>query len=159
MEIKTTTKKRLEIFTLNELKTLFEHLKNNDDNLYLCAMLAYWCELRESELRLLTFNDFNADFSTLTLTLPFDKLRRIEPKIIYVPAVIKVLLKNRFAGITDRELNIVTLTKEPVRVNFFNGQWCRVKQTLSLGKNKMFASIRISNSEHRFYARHGGNRE
>lgn len=120
-------------YTAEQITEVFDYLKNNNQNLYVCALLAYGCSLRpDTEIRLLKINDFNEDYSELSIGI----------RKVTVPLTLQEILKDKLSGLSDPEANIFTLTSEPLQANFFNFQWVKVKEDLKLKPEQNLNALR-----------------
>ncbi|QPH37910.1 site-specific integrase [Pedobacter endophyticus] len=120
-------------YSKDQLNTVLEFLETTYPNLHLCCILTYGCLLRpHHEIRLLKIKHFVKDFSQIQLSGSENKSKRI--RTVYIPLYIKVLLEKRLDGISDKELNIFTLTKEPYSVGYFNLMWGKAKTKMIKAK-------------------------
>jgi integrase len=107
-----------------QLKPIFEFLKKNHYNLYLCCLFTYGSWLRpHEEVRLLTKEHFKMDNSEIHLSGGENKGGRV--RVVYVPNYIQEVI-NPILNKINREDNIFSLSTKPFNDAYFNTQWKRV---------------------------------
>jgi site-specific recombinase XerD len=113
-------------YSQDELKRCLAFLKTDHYNLYLCCMLTYGCLLRpHQEIRQLKLRNIVNDFTQIQLSGSENKSKRV--RTVYVPNYIQEILRERLSGISNSEINIFTLNREPYSVGYFNLMWGKVK--------------------------------
>lgn len=113
-----------------DVSLLLNDIKDYNDNLYLCALLTYGLLLRpHREIRCLKVNDFNEDFSQLSLGGVRVKSKR--NRVIPVPQYIRTELQTRFSNHMP-DINIFTLDQTERHSDYFKGLWTKYKKQSSL---------------------------
>jgi integrase len=114
------------IYTKEQLTAILHHLKANNEDLYICCLLAYCCMLRpHQEIRLLRRRHFNDDFSLISLSGAENKSGRV--RVVSIPEYLQPLVKQRLLSIHDPEINLFTLTQSTYNDYYFNLIWTRLK--------------------------------
>jgi integrase len=124
------TKARLhKAYEPEQLKPIFNYLKANHYNLYLCCLLTYGSWLRpHEEVRLLTKEHFKKDCTEIHLSGDENKGGKV--RVVYVPDYIQIEIKPILEEL-DRTDNVFSLKPKPFNDAYFNTQWKRIW-------NKMF---------------------
>jgi len=119
------TKARLhKAYESEQLKPIFNYLKANHYNLYLCCLLTYGSWLRpHEEVRLLTKEHFKKDCTEIHLSGDENKGGKV--RVVYVPDYIQIEIKPILEGL-DRTDNIFSLKPKPFNDAYFNTQWKRI---------------------------------
>ena len=106
-------------------------------NLYLCCLLTYGCLLRpHREIRLLTWEDFSADLTFISLSGYQNKSGR--NRIVPVPNYIRKHLK-----IGKQENNVFSNDIKPFNDDYFKNLWTKYKkQSRALKPNQTLYSFR-----------------
>ena len=106
-------------------------------NLYLCCLLTYGCLLRpHREIRLLTWEDFSADLTLISLSGYQNKSGR--NRIVPVPNYIRKHLK-----IGKQENNVFSNDIKPFNDDYFKTLWTKYKkQSRVLKPNQTLYSFR-----------------
>ncbi|MDC3345884.1 site-specific integrase [Schleiferiaceae bacterium] len=114
---------------IDEISALLSDINSFNSNLYLCCLMTYTMLLRpHREVRCLSFQDFNSDFSQVSLSGSQVKSKR--NRILPVPEVVRVEVSRRFTG--NRKDNVFTLTEKPYNRDYFKTLWSRYKRQSSL---------------------------
>jgi len=114
------------IYTKEQLTTILQFLKANNDDLYLCCLLAYSCMLRpHQEIRLLRRRHFNDSFSLISLSGAENKSARV--RVVSIPDYLQPLVKKRMLSVSDPETNLFTLNQTTYNDYYFNLIWTRLK--------------------------------
>ena len=114
---------------IDEISALLSNIKAFNSNLHLCCLVTYTMLLRpHREVRCLSFEDFNNDFSQVSLSGSQVKSKR--NRILPVPEVVRVEVFKRFTG--NRKVNVFTLTEETYNRDYFKTLWSRYKRQSSL---------------------------
>ena len=71
------------------------------------------------EIRSLRFNDFNLDFTLLSLS--GDRVKSKRNRIIPVPRIVRDLLQRRFEEAGNRQSNVFSLQKYEHHGDYFKG--------------------------------------
>lgn len=135
-----------EIYDKQQLLDVLDYIKNNNYNLYLCALITYGCLLRpHQEVRGLKIKHFSNNFSEIKLSGFENKSGRI--RTVFVPRIVQDELISRLSEVTNAEANIFTLTEGiPFNDDYFKTQWTRVKSRMLkdglVGKNHTLYSFR-----------------
>ena len=104
---------------INDISKLLNLMKEFNYNLYLCCLLTYGCLLRpHREIRLLKWNDFSYDLSTISIA--GDRVKSKKNRIVPVPKYIREILQK-----TDLENNIFTGTPKPYNRDYFKTVFSR----------------------------------
>ena len=112
-----------------DIGALLSDISAFNDNLYLCCLMTYTMLLRpHREVRCLSFQDFNSDFSQVSLSGSQVKSKR--NRILPVPEVVRVEVSRRFTG--NRKINVFTLEEEDYNRDYFKTLWSRYKRQSSL---------------------------
>lgn len=114
------------IYTKEQLTTILQFLKANNEDLYICCLLAYCCMLRpHQEIRLLKRKHFNDSFSLISLSGAENKSGRV--RVVSIPEYLQPLIKQRLQSVHDPEINLFTLTQLTYNDYYFNLIWTRLK--------------------------------
>jgi len=150
--MKKTTKRKVkaklhESYKEDKILGVFAFLKENNRNLYLCAILMYGTLLRpHREIRLLTRKNFADDLSYILLDGYRNKSGSIRKTP--TPEYVRATLIEYNIDTLNPEYNIFTGTTEPLNVYYFNLMWGRAKKKmLALGlvnENQTLYSFRHS---------------
>ncbi|RNI26917.1 tyrosine-type recombinase/integrase [Rufibacter latericius] len=124
---------RHQAYTPAQLALLLSYLKENNPNLYLCALLMYGTLLRpHQEIRLLKRRHFNQDMTQFYLDGYENKSGRI--RSLTVPLYVREALIERKVNELEPEQNIFTGSKVAFNDCYFNTKWGRLKpKFLQLG--------------------------
>ncbi|MEQ7800173.1 site-specific integrase [Pedobacter sp. ASV1-7] len=128
---KQKTKAKLhEIYPEQQLKNVLEFLKEENYNLYLCALITYGCLLRpHQEIRGLKRKHINEDFTQILLSGGENKSGRI--RTVFIPPYLQLELKKQLSAVTDMETNIFTLDNQiTFNDDYFKTQWSRAKRKM-----------------------------
>jgi integrase len=91
------------------------------------------------EVRCMSFRDFSADFSQVSLSGSQVKSKR--NRVLPVPEVVRVEVLKRFTG--SRKDNVFTLIEEPYNRDYFKTLWSRYKrQSRLLERDQTLYSFR-----------------
>lgn len=132
------------MYEKEQLKPIFNYLKKQNHNVYLCCLLTYGSWLRpHEEVRLLTKGHFKNNFTEIHLSGQENKGGKV--RVVYVPDYIqKELLP--ILQILKPEDNIFTHKPQPFNDAYFNTQWTRAwKKMFNEGliqKNQTIYSFR-----------------
>ncbi|TCD00782.1 site-specific integrase [Pedobacter frigidisoli] len=135
-----------EIYSEEQLPHVFQFLKINYYNLYLCCLMTYGCLLRpHQEIRQLKLKHISNDFSEILLSGAENKSGKI--RRVHIPNYVKNELCKQTSAISDPEANIFTLnSKEVYNEDYFKTQWSRAKKQMLctglLQKNHTLYSFR-----------------
>ena len=127
--IKSTERMRVKAtlhrsYDKEQLKPIFNFLKANQPNVYLCCLLTYGSWLRpHEEVRLLTKGHFKKDNTEIHLSGSENKGGKV--RVVYVPDYIQVELTSILADLKHDD-NIFTGHPKPFNDAYFNTQWTRV---------------------------------
>tara|TARA_B110000114_G_scaffold34129_1_gene35320 strand:- start:494 stop:1597 length:1104 start_codon:yes stop_codon:yes gene_type:complete len=126
---------------LRDVEKLIYDIKKFNDKLFLCALLTFGMLLRpHREIRCLKRNDFNANFTLLSLN--GERVKSKRNRIIPVPGFIQTELHNRFSHL-DGESNLFTQCPTPHYKDYFKGLWTKYKnQSLLLEPEQTLYSFR-----------------
>lgn len=114
------------IYTKEQLIAILQFLKANNEDLYICCLLAYCCMLRpHQEIRLLRRRHFNDGFSLISLSGAENKSGRV--RVVSIPDYLQPLIKQRLLSVNDPEINLFTLTNSTYNDYYFNLIWSRLK--------------------------------
>jgi len=127
-------------YTAEQLTAIFDYLKTNNENLYICALLVYECGLRETEIRLLKAKHFNETCTRVIMEMQNSAEKRVLN--FAVPQTLHELLKVRLSDIVGSEVNIFTLTALPPKSHYFNAGWMEVKRELNLSPEQNLDTFR-----------------
>jgi integrase len=129
---KTRTKvtKRNRAFTEQQFKQVLEHLKNNNEKLYLCALLMYGCFLRpHEEIRNLKRDHFNEQLTMISMDGDEVKSRRL--RVVPVPSYIREeLCRQNINNLPATHSIFTKRLKVPKSEEYFGTIWKRVKRKL-----------------------------
>ena len=125
---------------LDNIGALLSDIKTFNSNLYLCCLMTYTMLLRpHREVRCMSFRDFSADFSQVSLSGSQVKSKR--NRVLPVPEVVRVEVLKRFTG--SRKDNVFTLIEEPYNRDYFKTLWSRYKrQSRLLERDQTLYSFR-----------------
>ena len=125
---------------IDNIGALLSDIKTFNSNLYLCCLMTYTMLLRpHREVRCMSFRDFSADFSQVSLSGSQVKSKR--NRVLPVPEVVRVEVLKRFTG--SRKDNVFTLTEEPYNRDYFKTLWSRYKrQSRLLERDQTLYSFR-----------------
>ena len=121
---------------------LLDEIQAHNKNLHLCCLMTYTMLLRpHREIRSLRFNDFNLDFTLLSLS--GDRVKSKRNRIIPVPRIVRDLLQRRYEEAGNRQSNVFSLQNYEHHGDYFKGLWSKykVKSTL-LGPDQTLYSFR-----------------
>ncbi|GGH08213.1 tyrosine-type recombinase/integrase [Mucilaginibacter phyllosphaerae] len=117
------------IYTKEQLTTILQFLKVNNEDLYICCLLAYCCMLRpHQEIRLLRMKHFNDSFTSISLSGAENKSGRV--RVVSIPEYLQPLIKQRLQSVHDPEINLFTLTQSTYNDYYFNLIWSRLKPAM-----------------------------
>lgn len=125
---------------IDNIGALLSDIKTFNSNLYLCCLMTYTMLLRpHREVRCMSFRDFSADFSQVSLSGSQVKSKR--NRVLPVPEVVRVEVLKRFTG--SRKDNVFTLIEEPYNRDYFKTLWSRYKrQSRLLERDQTLYSFR-----------------
>ena len=134
-----------EIYSDQEFKNLINFLQLNNEDLYIMGLIMYGCLLRpHTEILSLNRNNFNADFSIITLGGNENKSGGIRK--VNVPPYVQDAIKDRIPLMKKDNTNLFTLSDRKYNVGYFNTLWDRLKDTMIdnniLKANQTIYSIR-----------------
>lgn len=148
--VKKTSKRKVKIrlnesFKGGQLIEVLNYLKENNTNLYLCALLMYGTLLRpHREIRLLTKKNFADDLSYIILDGHRNKSGNIRKTT--TPEYVRTAIRELNIDQLKDDDNIFTRTRDPLNIYYFNLVWGRLKKRMvSLGlinKNQTLYSFR-----------------
>jgi len=111
---------------IKDIKQVFEELYVENKNLHLCCLLAYGCLLRpHREIRNLKWDDFNDDFSQISLSGARNKGKK--NRIVPIPNFVQNYLKKGDSG-----NNIFSNNERPFNEDYFKTLWSRYKKKSKL---------------------------
>ena len=111
---------------IKDIKSVFEELYLENTNLHLCCLLAYGCLLRpHREIRNLKWDDFNEDFSQISLSGARNKGKK--NRIVPIPLFVQKHLKKGDSGV-----NIFSNNQYPFNDDYFKTLWSRYKKKSKL---------------------------
>jgi integrase len=117
------------IYTKEQLTTILQFLRANNEDLYICCLLAYCCMLRpHQEIRLLKRKHFNDSFLLISLSGAENKSGRV--RVVSIPEYLQPLIKQRLSLVHDPEINLFTLTHSTYNDYYFNLIWSRLKPAM-----------------------------
>lgn len=117
------------IYTKEQLTVILQFLRANNEDLYICCLLAYCCMLRpHQEIRLLKRKHFNDSFSLISLSGAENKSGRV--RVVSIPEYLQPLIKQRLIAVHDPEINLFTLTQTTYNDYYFNLIWSRLKPVM-----------------------------
>lgn len=117
------------IYTKEQLTAILQFLKANNEDLYICCLLAYCCMLRpHQEIRLLKRKHFNDSFSLISLSGAENKSGRV--RVVSIPEYLQPLIKQRLSSVHNPEINLFTLTQSTYNDYYFNLIWSRLKPAM-----------------------------
>lgn len=130
---KTSTQKRVtkrnRAFTQKQFKQVLEHVKETNENLYLCMLLMYGSFLRpHEEIRNLKRDNFNEDLTMISMDGYAVKGRRL--RVVPVPQYVRDEMIRRGMHNLEPERNIFTRKKTPHSEQYFSTIWKRMKVQL-----------------------------
>ena len=109
---------------IDEIGTLLSDIKEFSSNLYLCCLMTYTMLLRpHREVRCLSFEDFNKDFTQVSLS--GDKVKSKRNRILPVQDIVRQEVIRRYRG--DRNANIFTQQEAGYNRDYFKTLWSRYK--------------------------------
>jgi len=120
------------IYTDNQLTEVFNFLKRNHYNLYLCSLITYGCLLRpHQEVRKLTFGHFKNHCSEIHLSAKENKSGRV--RVVYVPDYVKAEIFPLIKEETHSN-NIFSHCTIPFNEYYFSTAWKRMwKEMFQIG--------------------------
>jgi integrase len=145
--IKSTERMRIKAtlhrsYDKEQLKPIFEFLKTNQPNVYLCCLLTYGSWLRpHEEVRLLTKRHFKKANTEIHLSGSENKGGKV--RVVYVPEYTQSVIEPILAKLKPDD-NIFTGRSEPFNDAYFNTQWTRAwkkmyKQELIYKKQTIYS--------------------
>lgn len=134
-----------EPYTKEQIGTILGVLKEQNPNLYLCALLMYGCLLRpHQEIRLLNRGDFDKDWLKISLSGRSNKSGRI--RVVQVPEYVRTVLFEQNKQLLSNTDNLFTGTDNTLNESYFNTAWGRIKSDLlqkkKIGQNQTLYSFR-----------------
>ena len=126
---------------IEDVQGLLNDIKDYNDKLYICALLTYGLLLRpHREIRSLKRNDFNTDFTLLSLD--GNRVKSKRNRVLPIPHTIQRELKLRYSELSF-EVNLFSNAYQPPHKDYFKGIWTKFKnQSVMLQPNQTLYSFR-----------------
>jgi len=125
---------------IDDISALLSDIKEFSSNLHLCCLMTYTMLLRpHREVRCLSFEDFNKDFTQVSLS--GDKVKSKRNRILPVQDIVRQEVIRRYRG--DRNANIFTQQEAGYNRDYFKTLWSRYKrQSRLLERDQTLYSFR-----------------
>ncbi|KGE16069.1 tyrosine-type recombinase/integrase [Sphingobacterium deserti] len=119
------------IYSQHQLKSVLKHIKERNENLYLCCLLSYGCLLRpHMEIRNLTARHFKADCTEIHLSGEENKSGRV--RVVLIPKYVRKAIYHRVKNLAKNE-NLFSNQTQPYNEYYFKTAWSRLyKEMLAL---------------------------
>lgn len=132
--------------TKEDAKLLLNHMKKNDEQVYLFCAMIFYCAIRPgTELRLLKVKDIN--FFTNTITIREENAKTTEGIINMPPEIIRILKSMKISSY-DRDFYIFGKGKEPGLEcwgkNYFRLEHIKYRDELKLPKEYKLYSWKVT---------------
>jgi len=123
----STMKKKAKLHKIYEhekMKLIINYLKDNHENLHICALLCYGCFLRpHQEIRNLKGKHFKRDCTEIHLSGDENKSGRV--RAVHIPEYIREVIYEKVCKLGDED-NLFTMNRSVFNLAYFNTQWKRV---------------------------------
>ena len=125
---------------IDDIPAVLKEINQYNENLYLCCLMTYSMLLRpHREIRCLSFSDFNADFTILSLD--GNRVKSKRNRIVPVPAVVREEIVSRFETVENRDINLFSMLRSEYNPSYFKGIWSKYKKQSKLlsGKQTLYS--------------------
>lgn len=132
------------VYSEEQLPLVFDFLKQNHSNLYLCCLMSYGCLLRpHNEIRLLKPHHFKNNITEIHLSGSENKGKKI--RIVPIPNYVREILLEKTKHLTAED-NIFSGEATAYNLNYFSTAWKRMFKLMEkagiIEKNQTIYSFR-----------------
>lgn len=154
IEIKQIERTRKNLFTDQELSSVFNHLKSNFSDFYVFASINYHVLYKKITTlsREIKKGDFSTDLSTLQLMSDGKEIT------LTVDQELRTILLEQRIDKLNNDLNIFSKNKESFNRHYFNKKWLKIKQSLLenviISHSEYDIDVFFDTAVHRYYKKH-----
>ncbi len=154
IEIKQIERTRKNLFTDQELSSVFNHLRTNFPDFYVFASINYYLLYKKITTisREIKKGDFSDDFSTIKIVCDGKEIT------LSVDQELKTILLEQGIDKLKNDLNIFSKNIESFNRHYFNKKWLKIKNELfknALIKNLNYdIDVFFDSAVHRYYEKH-----